>query len=123
MNVKNRKQNRASRTLREMYARHAMQCRKWERQAVAATKCRYYGYFALAAASVSGHYVADYTYSRTLRVWVIFPQGECQASILDDWRGARHWRAAKKLAARLRPCQGPAWRPGHWLQVMPWRCA
>ena len=122
MRVKNQKQNRVSRVLREMYARHAMQCRKWERQAVSATKCRYRGYFSLASASVSGHYVADYTYSRVLRVWAIFPQEECPASILDDWRGISGWRQAKKLAMRLRECHGPAWRPGHWLKVMPWRC-
>lgn len=122
MRVKSKKVNNASRVLREMNLRHAMECRKWERQAAVATKCRYRGYFSLAAASVAGHYVVDYTYSRVLRVWAIFPQGACASSILDEWRGVRHWRQAKKLAMRMRMCHGPAWRPGHWLGVMPWRC-
>ena len=121
MRIKNKKQNRESRNTREMNLRHAAQCRKWERQSVVATKCRYRGYFSLAAASVSGHYVTDYVYSRVLRAWAIFPQG-ASSSILDEWRGASGWRQAKKLAQRLRECHGPAWRPGHWLKVMPWRC-
>ena len=123
MRVKNRKQVRDARVLREMRQRHAVQCRKWERQEMAAINRSYRGYFALAAASVSGHYVADQAYSRMLRAWAIAPQGACPASILDDWRGARHWRRAKKLAMRMRMCHGPAWRPGHWLKVTPWRCA
>lgn len=122
MNVKNRKQNRASRVLREMNLRHASAARRWRRQEAAARKCRYSGYFALASASVSGHYVVDYAYSRTLRAWAINPQGACHASILDDWRGISGWRQAKKLAMRMRMCHGAAWRPGHWLGVMPWRC-
>ena len=122
MRIKDQKQNRESRIIREMYARHESQCRRWERQAVAATKCRYRGYFSLAASVASGQFIGDYAYSR-LRVWAIFPQGACPDDQLEFWRGIRHWRQAKKLAARLRECHGPAWRPGHWLKVMPWRCA
>ena len=113
MRVKDQTQNRVSRVLREMYARHAMQCRKWERQAVSATKCRYRGYFALAVIIAYGHYVDACTYMPHRRMWRVELGDECSGHALAR---AKADRRAKKLARRIR---------GMWQYVdaRPWRCA
>lgn len=112
MRVKNRKQNRVSRTLREMYQRHAMQCRKWERQAVSATKCRYRGYFAIAIIIAYGHYIAECAYMPHRRAWRVELGDACSDRALAL---AKADRRAKKLALRVR---------GIWQYVdaRPWRC-
>lgn len=128
MRVKTRKQARESRVLREMYARHEMQCRRWERQAVAAFRCRYRGYIVLALAAASGQNVRIWP-ERPAPIgrgrWAFVASG-LNGHNIAEWRGVRHWRKAKKLAARI------ATRPVTWsseevrecyAQVLPWRCA
>lgn len=129
MRVKARKQTRAVRITREMYARHESQCRRWERQAIAATKRRYRGYIVLALAKASGQDIHCWPYSmRPAPIgrgrWAFHASG-LNGHCIDEWRGVRHWRRAKKLALRI------ATRPVTWsstdvracyAQVLPWRC-
>ena len=128
MRIKNKKVNNATRVLREMYQRHAMECRKWERQSVSATKCRYRGYIVLALAAASGQDIHCWPH-RPAPIgrgrWAFSASG-LNGHCVDDWRGARHWRQAKKLAKRI------ATRPVTWpseearlrsATVLPWRCA
>ena len=113
MRIKNRKQTRESRVLREMYARHESQCRKWERQAIAATKCRYHGYFSMAVVITYGHYVDACAYMPHRRMWRVDLGDACSGHALAL---AKADRRAKKLARRIR---------GIWQYVdaRPWRCA
>lgn len=112
MNVKTRKQTRAVRIIREMYARHESQCRRWERQAIAAAKRRYRGYFAMAIIIAYGHYVEECEYMPHRRMWRV----ELGALVSERaLASAKADRRAKKLARRVR---------GIWqyVDVRPWRC-
>ena len=112
MDVKGKKMNSVPRVLREMNQRHAMQCRKWE-QEVAASKCRYRGYFSLAVVITYGHYVDTCEYMPHMRRWRVALGDECSERALAR---AKADRRAKKLARRIR---------GIWQYVdaRPWRCA